>query len=138
MKWNIWLAAGLVILLSGCVGRMLPGAMYDLKDGTQLDFSIQTSRGTGKMTAYNPQTGESFNGLYSGSFRGGGVAMASVGTTGGNVLAFSPPTGANASGILRGSQGTVIAIYLDINPGFRPTGHGTGQDNQGNRYQVHF
>jgi hypothetical protein len=129
------LMGALLLVLTGC-GRMLPGAMYDLRDGTQLDFAIETSRGVGSMTAYNPQTGETFTGQYSGLFHGGGTALAH--SAAGNVLAVAPPTGANARGILRGDQGTVIGVYLDIRPGFRPVGNGTAQDNKGGRYQVHF
>jgi hypothetical protein len=138
MKWIAFLLpVSILILLCGC-GRMLPGAMYDLRNGQKLDFAIETSRGAGSMTAYNPSTGETFDGVYSGVFHGGGVAVARAGNGGCNITAFAPPSGADASGILKGDKGTVISVYLDINPGFRPTGHGIGRDNNGVQYQVHF
>lgn len=56
------------------VGQMLPGKMYSLQDGTELNFEIQTSYGTGAMTAYNPVTRENFSGQYTGIYTGGGAS----------------------------------------------------------------
>lgn len=130
----------LTLFLFGCAGAMLPGKMYSLKDGVEMNFEIQTSYGTGSMTAYNPSTGESFTGQYTGTYKGGGYAH---GTISGpmktsTVTMYSPPTEANARGVLKGDKGTVISIYLDIRPGLRPTGHGEGIDNNNVRYQIHF
>lgn len=136
-----FLLATLLAHLTGCAGRALPGKLYDLTDATTLDFEIETSRGTGDMRATNPKTGERFAGQYTGVYTGGGLAVGSaynqrLGTTTGT--AYAPPTGANARGVLIGDRGTMIELYLDIRPGIRPKGHGTGTDNQGRRYQVQF
>jgi hypothetical protein len=60
----VWLIAGFI--LSGCantLGVMLPGRMYASSDGQMLQFSIETSTGNGKMTAFNQKT-ERFAGEY--------------------------------------------------------------------------
>ena len=123
-------------LLSGCVGKMLPGRMYATQTGSISEFQIQTSRGNGKMTAFDPKTGERFIGEYSAFFKGQGALFGNVG--GSNVSLYSPPTGANASGILVGDKGRTIRLYFEIKPGLRPTGVGTGVDQQGNQYEVYF
>ena len=131
----------IVFLISSCAGGMLPGRMYSLDDGNELTFEIEKSRGTGSMTAYNTATGERFGGQYTGRYTGGGSSFGTVSGQGGNIAtvqSFTPPTGATARGILRGNQGTVIDVYLDITPGFRPTGFGEGLDNKGRRYQIQF
>ena len=135
-------------LMAGCatmpdpVGQMLPGKMYSLQDGTELNFEIQTSYGTGAMTAYNPVTGEKFSGQYTGIYTGGGASQSNVtnswGFSTGSVTTQSAPTGAIAKGILRGDRGTIINVSLNIQPGARPTGFGEGTDNKGVRYQIQF
>jgi hypothetical protein len=140
MKWIACMI--LTVALFACtqqVSRMLPGKIYSLQDGTALDFQIETSNGSGSMTACNPITGETFTGRYAASYVGGGSTVGILnGGIDGTVVMASPPTSANAQGILRGSSGTVIGLYLTIKPGDKPTGHGEGQDNAGNRYQVYF
>ena len=142
----LFIRVGVVVVLtvcfSGCVGGMLSGQMISLKDGEIYPFEIQTSYGTGKMTAFNPSNGEKFIGQYTAVKHGGGwsrgtiynAQMRCVGT----VSTFSPPPDATARGYLKGDGGTVIQIYLEINPGIRPTGCGEGIDNKGNKYQVQF
>jgi hypothetical protein len=135
------LSVALAISLVGC-GVMLPGKMYSTSDGTESRFEIQTSHGSGDMTAFSPKTGERFTGQYTGTYTGGGSALVSTfnfqtgATSTGTV--YMPPSGANARGILRGDKGTVIEVYLDIQTGLRPRGHGEGIDNKGNRYQIQF
>ena len=104
--------------------------------GRQLEFSIQTSYGSGKMTARDPKTGEKFSGEYSAFYKGQESIHGNVGGVG--VSLNKRPTGANASGILVGESGTVIRIYFEIKPGIRPTGHGKGEDQAGNEYDVYF
>lgn len=124
------------VVLSGCVGTMLQGRMYASPGGQLLQFSIETSYGQGKMAAYNPKTDERFTGEYSAMHRGQGMMFGNVGRS--NVTLFQPPTGANGRGVLVGDKGTMISLYLEIKPGLRPTGHGTGTDEEGKRYEVFF
>jgi hypothetical protein len=143
MKPKLYLLIGLAaIFLAGCVGRALPGKIYSLDDAVVMPFEIETSYGTGDMRATNPKTGEKFTGQYTGTTSGGGYTYGTVTNqqTGqsANVSAYSPPTSANARGVLIGDKGTVIEVFLDIKPGVRPKGHGEGRDNQGRRYQVQF
>ena len=121
---------------AGCAGTILPGRMYALPAGKTLQFHIVTSRGNGKMDAFDPQTNEKFAGEYSGFYEGESSTFGSVG--GKAVFLVQPPTGANANGILIGDKGTTINLYFKIEPGLRPTGYGTGADQNGNRYEVYF
>lgn len=123
-------------LIAGCVGTMLPGRMYASPNGQTLQFEIETSYGQGKMTAFNPYTGERFAGEYSAMHRGQRMLVGNVGKS--NVTLFQPPTGADGQGVLVGDKGTMIRLYLEIKPGLRPTGHGTGTDDNGGRYEVFF
>lgn len=124
------------VILSGCAGTMLPGRMYASPSGQLLQFAIETSYGQGKMTASNAQTGEEFTGEYSAIRRGGGMTLGNAGHS--NVTLFHVPTSANGQGVLIGNKGTMISLYLEIKPGLRPTGHGTGADQNNVRYEVFF
>lgn len=136
------LLATIATLFSGCVGGMLNGKMYRVKDGNEFPFQIQTSYGSGKLKAEDPSTGEKFEGQYTGQYQGGGSSSSTVYDSRmqrlGTVDTYTPPTRANARGILKGDKGTVIQIYLDITPGIRPRGSGEGIDNKGGLYQVQF
>ncbi|MBN1377749.1 MAG: hypothetical protein JXA04_00785 [Gammaproteobacteria bacterium] len=124
------------------VGSMIPGTMYSLKDGTQIQLQLQTSYGTGAMTGFNPVTGENFSGQYTGIYKGGGTEQGvytnSWGFSTGSVTTTSAPTGAVAKGVLVGDKGTVINMNMEIQPGARPTGFGEGVDNNGVQYQIQF
>lgn len=126
------------VVLSGCIamGTMLPGRIYAEPNGQVLQFSIEKSRGQGKMTAYNPQTDERFTGEYSAMYVGGSSTVGMVG--GKNVVLHQGPTGANGKGVLVGDKGTMIRLFLEIESGNRPTGHGTGTDQEGKRYEIFF
>lgn len=114
---------------------MLDGKLYSIGDTpAQLQFQIETSMGTGKMTAQNPKTGESFTGQYTGIRHGNTLTF----ETPKAKPAITPPSYATARGILIGDKGTAIELFMEIKPGLRPTGHGEGSDNKGNRYQVQF
>jgi len=115
---------------------MLPGKVYALSAGRTLQFAIEKSYGHGRMEALDPVTGEKFSGEYSGFYTGQDAVYGHVGET--NVALVKPPTGANASGILLGDKGTTIRLYFEIKPGLRPTGHGTGADQNGNGYEAFF
>lgn len=133
--------AMLALALAGCAGTMLPGKLYALKDATVLEFQIQTSYGSGSMTATNPKTGEKFTGQYTGIYHGQKSAFTNVSDNRGNsatVTSFSPPTNATAKGVLMGDMGTVIELFMEIQPGIKPRGNGEGVDNHGQRYQVQF
>jgi hypothetical protein len=107
-----------------------------------MEFAIQTSYGSGTMTAFNPATGERFSGQYTGIYKGGGTSQGvytdSWGFATGSVTTQQAPTGAVAKGVLIGDKGTVINVSMDIQPGDRPTGFGEGTDNNGVKYQVQF
>jgi hypothetical protein len=135
---NLKASIACVILLgfTGCVGTMLPGRIYDTSTGATLDFSIQTSRGHGIMTAFNPKNGEAFKGEYSGFYKGQNAVFGNIGSA--TVTLIQPPTGANANGILVGDKGTTIRVFFEIKPGLRPTGYGLGQDQAGNKYDFYF
>lgn len=151
MKTRLCLAA-LTLLLTGCVGGMIPGKLYSVTEATTLDFQIQKSTGTGTMTATNPKTGEKFTGQYTGTYQGGATTRTQVSTfdptkkttkanmpgQGYTATSHTAPNAATARGVLMGDMGTVIELYIDIEPGFNPHGHGDGRDNKGNRYQVQF
>jgi hypothetical protein len=57
--------AAAACLLSGCVGGMIPGKIYS-DSGKILDFEIEKSYGTGRVTARDNATGEQFAGEYVG------------------------------------------------------------------------
>lgn len=123
---------------------MIPGRMYRLSDGTEFEFSAERSSGTGMMLATNLKTGERLAGRYTGMYVNGGQSQTTSvdmwGNTVGSVTNSTPPTKAIAKGILRGDQGTVISVSLDINvsfdPNVNPTAFGEGKDNKGASYQI--
>ena len=139
-------------LLAGCVGTMLPGKLYSLGDApTVLEFQIEISFGTGKITAKNPKTGESFDGQYTGVMHHtagssapivvptGATALERGAQQGAAIAAAAPKADyATARGVLIGDKGTTIELTMEIQPGLKPSGHGEGQDNKGVRYQVQF
>jgi hypothetical protein len=151
MKKINWLAL-MAFILAGCAGGMIPGKLYSLGDAITLEFQIEKSRGTGIMTATNPATGEKFTGQYTGTYKGGGTTHTQVDTfdptkrmtndnmpgQGYTATSHTAPTEATARGVLMGDKGTVIELSFEIQPGFKPHGHGEGQDNKGKRYQVQF
>ena len=130
------------ICLSGCVGEMLSGQLISLHDGAIYPFKIQTSYGTGKMTAINPTTGETLEGQYTATYQGGGGSTGTIYNAQsmqyGTVSTYSSPSSAIARGYLRGDKGTIIEIHMDIQSGLRPKGHGDGIDNKGRKYQIQF
>jgi len=121
MKFHV-IIASLVLLFctsaASFAGRMIPGNLYLLKDGTVLSCAIEYSSGQGKMEASNPKTGEHFTGMYTGVFTGDKYA--------------------DCKGVLIGDQGTVIFLNMQVNIGSafnQPFGYGDGIDNKDNKYQ---
>lgn len=126
---------------------MIPGRIFSLQDGTALEFAIERSSGQGTMTAFNPVTGERFNGVYTAMITQGGVIEQSVasnfwGQVGPTVTTQTLATRAAGRGVLRGDKGTVISITMEIKPSYdarvNPSGFGDGVDNHGVKYQVQF
>lgn len=144
----------LALLIGGCATPpqatgpiMIPGRIYSLSDGTALEFYVERSSGQGIMTAFNPVTGERFNGTYSAIITEGGATEQSVATNfwgqvGPTVTKTTAATRAAGRGVLRGDKGTVIAITVEIKPSYvlhiNPSGFGEGVDNHGVKYQVQF
>jgi hypothetical protein len=126
--------------------KMIPGHMYNLKDGTEFTFAIESSDGIGIMTARNLTTGEQFTGNYTAMITDGGVSTGSYrdkwGYDSGTVTTNTLSTKAIGKGILRGDKGTVISVSMDIKPSYdasiNPSGFGDGTDNNDMHYQLQF
>ena len=129
MKRPILMLA-VVVLVGGCA-TMLPGKIISLSDGTTLPMQIQTSYGSGKMTAYNPKTGENFEGTYTGVFNTT-YSQASVWSGGQTTTGTLRETSNSvpASAVLVGDKGTVLNIRMLIQAGWRPIGFGEAEDNK--------
>lgn len=154
MKKRLASIALVALLVFACAGApptpegpdMIPGHMFNLKDGTEFEFAIERSSGIGIMTARNMRTGEEFTGNYTAMVVDGGVSTEtytnSWGFSGGTVTRNTPATKAVGKGILKGNAGTVISISMDIKPSYNiniyPSGFGEGTDNHGVKYQVQF
>ncbi|MFO7369599.1 MAG: hypothetical protein R6X09_04940 [Bacteroidales bacterium] len=120
MKFHFLLLAMVLIFGTSAIalgGRMIPGNLYLLQDGTKLSCAIEYSTGQGKMEASNPKTGEKFTGMYTG--------------------VFITDDYAECKGVLIGDKGTVIFLNMKINVGGSPFGFGDGIDNNNNKYQYH-
>ncbi len=112
----------LTALTIGCVapyreGDMLPGKIIKLTNGVVFPMYIAYSYGTGRMTATDPETGEVFEGTYTGVRDG-----------------FSNT--ATATAVLLGTNGTVLNIRMKIQIGNPPVGYGEGEDNKGRKYHI--
>ncbi len=125
---------------------MIPGRMFNLKDGTEFVLAIERSAGTGIMTARNLLTGEQFAGNYTAMLTDGGVSTSTYNSTWGfdtgTVTTKTAGTKAVGKGILRGDKGTVISVTMDIKPSYKarinPSGFGDGTDNNDIHYQLQF
>lgn len=141
------IGCALLFFLVGCgvhttpTGDMLYGKMYDVSDGAVLTFEIQPAIQSGAMRAYNPATGERFEGPFTSTYRRGGVSQGTFARyyaeVPDNFGGTSFPS-SDLMGILVGDRGTIIEVYLESNTGMLPSGHGIGRDNAGRRYQIHF
>lgn len=136
----------LIIFLSGCavptnkVGDMIPGRIISLSKGTLLPMQIQLSYGSGKMTATNPTTGESFEGNYT-AIQDTKAVQYSKPTLFGDQethQSFERSTTSPTSAVLVGNKGTVMNIKMQIQAGNPPIGFGEAEDNKGEKYNVQF
>ena len=116
------IGCALLVILVACThatptGDMFFGEMYDVRDGTILNFEIQAQAQSGPMRAYNPTTGERLEGPFTIRHRRG-----------------EPTSG--FMGILFGDLGTIIEVSLETNSVMLPSGHGIAKDNAGRQYQI--
>lgn len=131
------------VLLAGCAA-VLDGTMYSLHEALVLPMPIEVSLGTGGISAFNPRTGERFQGTYVG-IRDSEVASV-LGTTYLPHGKFLPTvaTGVrhsnqvSAMATMIGDKGTVLDCRMLIQAGWRPRGMGTCTDNKGGRYNLQF
>jgi len=124
------------------VGAMLPGALYT-QDGRVLDFAIEKAQRSGRVTAFDPATQESFSGSYvaviasaSGSSRefvtnGRGYAVGAGSAVVGSNMA-------DATAFLRGDKGSMLSYSMRIEAAASPHGLGICTDNHGGRYRLQF
>ena len=134
------------LLLCGCVqspyqlGAFIPGRIVSLADGKILPMQIQLSYGSGKMTAVDPVTGETFDGTYTAIQETKASQVSQPGLFGDNEVGSSVTVTnmSQASAILVGSKGTVLNIKMQIQAGRPPIGFGEATDNAGKKYNVQF
>lgn len=152
MKKKIILIMFMSVIFSGCAVTpplesgpiMIPGSMFNLKDGTKFTFAMEYRFNNGIMTASNPTTGEAFNGNYTAIFDDGQVSKGTYqnqwGGHTGSVTTTTTATRGTGKGILRGDKGTIISVTMDIKPTYSrsilPSGFGEGTDNNGGQYQL--
>jgi hypothetical protein len=129
-------------LLAGCVTGLIPGKIYS-DSGKVLDFEIERSRGTGRVTARDNITGEQFAGEYVG-IRETVSASGSSFAISGNRVANSFGSGsvrsnlANATAFLTGDKGNSLNCQMTIQAGVSPHGIGDCSDKSGVKYHVQF
>jgi hypothetical protein len=136
----------LSLLLVGCaespyrLGAFIPGRIVSLSDGKILPMQIQLSYGSGHMTAVNPDTGETFDGIYTAINETKLSAVSRPGLFGDEDVASSTTVSdvSQSSAVLVGSKGTVIDIKMTIKAGAPPIGYGDGVDNAGKKYRIQF
>jgi len=124
----------------------LPGTLTR-SDAVKLSFRIEKKfarrgRAEGGVAATDTASGEKFRGTYvglmeAGRFRSGQIRD-SVGFPVGTSNSYESSRNATAISTLKGDQGTVIQLTLQIVAGWSPHGIGSGTDNKGRTYQVQF
>jgi hypothetical protein len=140
--------AGIVFVLASCApfGAMLPGKIYS-QSGEVLDFEIEVARRSGKVKAFNPRTGETFNGTYVGLLETiSTTSQGNVSMIGGRRPAFvsgasSSVSGsnlANAEAFLQGDKGSMITCAMVIEAGVSPHGIGDCRSQSGTIYRLQF
>jgi hypothetical protein len=132
----------LAAFVSGCAGGMIPGKIYS-DSGKVLDFEIEKSRGTGRVTALDNTTGEQFAGEYVGiretiSSTNSGVILSGNRTTNGFGSSTVSSNMANATAFLTGNQGGSLTCQMAIQAGISPHGIGDCVDKAGVKYHVQF
>jgi hypothetical protein len=147
--WAMKVAAsllGLSLLLVGCaqspyqLGTYIPGRIVSLSDGKILPMQIELSYGSGHMKAVNPDTGETFDGIYTAINETKLSAVSRPGLFGDQDVASQTTVSdvSQSSAVLVGSKGTVIDVKMTIKSGAPPIGYGDGVDNAGKKYRVQF
>ena len=122
MKYRFLLLALLLTIVNVSTAltapTMIPGKLYNLKDGTFIHCNLEFSTGQGIIEGSNPVTGEKFKGNYTAIFVS-------------NIMG-------RGRGILIGDMGTVISLTLEFSKGTvwnLPVGYGDGTDNKEVKYQ---
>ena len=149
--------------LSGCAipGSFLPGQIYSMETGKNLDFEIEVSYGKGDVRAKDKSSGEEFTGTYvavSGgsvtigtsfgsvggtsatTYSGGAMSQTQIGSSKVKTTSInrSMSVMASTSALLFGNQGTVLDCGIMIERGHRPKGIGTCVDREGVFYKLMF
>ena len=116
-KLNLKFICIISALIGGCVGPggMIPGNLFS-QNGQILDFAIEKTYGSGRVTAFNSKTNETFEGKYS-----------AIGTSTARATAF-----------LKGDKGSIIYCQMEIQAGLNPHGLGKCQDQKEIVYRVQF
>jgi hypothetical protein len=132
----------MALVLAGCAGGMIPGKIYS-DSGKVLDFEIEKSSGTGRVTARDNITGEQFAGEYVGiretiSASSSGVATAGTRMATGFGSSSVSSNMANATAFLTGDKGSSLNCQMTIQAGFSPHGIGDCSDKNGAKYHVQF
>lgn len=135
------------ILLSGCAtgqlnyaGKMIPGKIVSLSDGMVYPMQIEVTKGSGKMTATNPTTGEYFEGTYTAIRETRQIQYSRQGLLGAEATQKAVEIGDTAplSAVLVGNKGTVLNIKMQVKAGNPPIGYGDAEDNKGRKFNVQF
>ena len=135
---KIFLVLVLCFGLVGC-STMLPGKIIALDDGSIMPVQIETSYGSGKMTALDPKSGENFEGTYTGVTESAFSSSSGMfGETNFNSNTFTTSNRAYAKAVLVGDKGRVLNINMAIQAGWRPIGFGEVEDNKGRKYSLQF
>ena len=152
------------MLMNGCamrsdikIGEMLPGEITSLSDGNVLPMEVEVIRASDvnfRMTAYNPKTGEKFQGKGSGilavnvssgsafstgTSNSGSYSAQGFGSASGTAVAYS--NAVEETAVLIGDKGTVLNIKMRAQIAIRKSqlhGYGEAEDNKGNKYQVRY
>lgn len=137
------------------IGEMLPGKLISRKDGSAIHLQVEVIALADidfRMTAYDPGTGENFQGRGSVIFPEGGDAAAD-GREGAPCGGCDPATHglsgkgmaskdcgeADEAGVLFGDKGTIIKVWMKANCAFERSqlrAYGEARDNKGNKYLV--
>ena len=137
--------------LSGCaetydpygIGAMLPGKLISLSDGRTLPMQVEITpmdRPSGKLTASDPKTGETFAGTYT-CIVGSKVISHSTNDFWGaeeTSQSLEVSNVAPCTSVLVGTKGTVLSLKMTARAGHPPVGTGDAEDNKGKKYSVQF
>ncbi len=122
------------------LGNMLPGKIVSLSDGTVFPAQAEISTGSGRMTAVNPVTGESFEGRYTAILETKVVQHSTTSFWGDEDAGQSVESSdvAQASAVMVGTKGTVLNVKMKVKAGHPPSAFGDAEDNKGQKYNVQF